>query len=168
MSLSFLRDKLRASIMSKLSKGNKYTLSAFIPFISCKAHTDKDVQCSSLKERDTEQPFSHPQWGGRAAWKFLLEKCHRKWNAGECLALNHKWCFERPQSLRPVLLVENSTWKLMGCCEIQPRNWEEPRAINRPFTEMCSAPVDAMYRLPGYSHPSLPSVSWASDNYDRI
>lgn len=58
---SFLRDKLRASVTSRLSKGNKYTLNAFIPLIPCKANTDKDVQCSSLKERDTEQQFSHPQ-----------------------------------------------------------------------------------------------------------
>lgn len=73
MSTSFLRDKLRASITSRLSKGNKYTLSAFIPFIPCNTNTEKDVQCSSLKERDTEQQFSRPQRGGRAAWKILLE-----------------------------------------------------------------------------------------------
>lgn len=73
MSPTFLRDKLRASVTSRLSTGNKYTLSAFIPFIPCKANTEKDVQCSSLKERDTEQQFSRPQRRCHAAWKFLLE-----------------------------------------------------------------------------------------------
>lgn len=58
MSSSFLRDELRTSVESRLSEGNKYTLSAFIHF---KANTDREVHCSSLKEGETEQQFSLSQ-----------------------------------------------------------------------------------------------------------
>lgn len=64
MPASFLRNKLRASLKSRLLEGNKYTLSAFIP---CKANTDKKVQCSSLKEREMEQQFSPSKGECRAA-----------------------------------------------------------------------------------------------------